>query len=591
MSPLSFGVAGFGALGQGAPLGSQTGAVGPFDWFMALGGDLASGGGEASLPFDSLPDKPAALFALPLGEGTEGVPQTITDGLLDENGEKPRTTLLADDDTAAQSNAAVIAAALIAPPPPQPAAAVDVTGNSGVSAKPTAAALPFGARPNSHALKVVSAAPTPEAGVIAEIPNQPAGTPPESTRGFRWQIGELNQSLRAALRQVATPVAAEGSTTPITTTPKPPIADSANPRLPIYNIKPNPDAATAKPTLPQAPIHRLATISADPQSNATVKQNTPVVVQPTPTGPASTTPPATAVAETAPIESTLPAERPVQARPAIVLSTSAQSPPLPPASAPITVRQSDAKPAVKSAPESPTVTTDTALKNNGFTGQVSTDTQGKPGGGESHNQGKPGDHAAWKNAAKVAAEPAAGPAGHNEPQAASTAADPSIFISPAEPVVEPSSRAASLIRQIDRVTEIMANRIDGSIRAGQDTVEADLRLRPADLGGVRIILSVQNDSTVQARFIAERPETVQLLQQRVHLLQEGLSRQGLVVDKIQVSIQPAVAAGGAQGHADPSFGNLGDQGPRRWDAAQQQQQRRHDAQQQARHQYRPEEHS
>ena len=77
----------------------------------------------------------------------------------------------------------------------------------------------------------------------------------------------------------------------------------------------------------------------------------------------------------------------------------------------------------------------------------------------------------------------------------------------------------------------------GAIQMTDTGVEANLRLYPPDLGGVRVHLTVNSDSTVQASFIAETAETAQLLDQNMGHFRQALSQHGLAVDKIQVAVQ------------------------------------------------------
>jgi flagellar hook-length control protein FliK len=110
----------------------------------------------------------------------------------------------------------------------------------------------------------------------------------------------------------------------------------------------------------------------------------------------------------------------------------------------------------------------------------------------------------------------------------------------AQPVQDSTggSRQPSLIEQVRQISQFIADRSDGVIRLGQNGMDANLKLYPPDLGNVRVELSVQNNHTAQAQFIVERPETAQLLQQHLQSFQDGLSRQGLTVDRVRITVQP-----------------------------------------------------
>ncbi len=108
-------------------------------------------------------------------------------------------------------------------------------------------------------------------------------------------------------------------------------------------------------------------------------------------------------------------------------------------------------------------------------------------------------------------------------------------------------RMPGLIDQVRQASEWMAERAEGAIRAGERGVEANMRLYPPDLGGVRVEMTVGHDLAVEAKFTVERPETALAIRQQLGQLEQALARQGLVVGKVQVTVAPVSAA--AQGQA------------------------------------------
>ena len=118
----------------------------------------------------------------------------------------------------------------------------------------------------------------------------------------------------------------------------------------------------------------------------------------------------------------------------------------------------------------------------------------------------------------------------------------------AQPTAENAEkpRMPGIIEQVRQVADFLAERTDGVIKMGQQGMEANLKLYPPDLGQVRVELTVMNDRSTQAQFFVERPETAQLLQQHLQSFQDGLSRHGLVVDRVQVTIQTVRAPSASQ---------------------------------------------
>lgn len=105
-----------------------------------------------------------------------------------------------------------------------------------------------------------------------------------------------------------------------------------------------------------------------------------------------------------------------------------------------------------------------------------------------------------------------------------------------------ASRLPSLAEQVRQATDFIADRTTGVIRMGDKGVEANLRLYPPDLGGVRVQMTVTASGATQANFIVERPETAQLLQQHLRSFQQGMESRGLAVERVQVTLQSTVGA-------------------------------------------------
>ncbi|MEN6625622.1 MAG: flagellar hook-length control protein FliK [Candidatus Sumerlaeia bacterium] len=123
--------------------------------------------------------------------------------------------------------------------------------------------------------------------------------------------------------------------------------------------------------------------------------------------------------------------------------------------------------------------------------------------------------------------------------------------------VTAENRTATLVDQVRQASEWLAEKAEGSIRYGDHGVEANMKLYPPDMGGVRVSLNVGNDLNVQAQFVADRPETAQAIRQNLDQLQTAFARQGLSLDKVQVVVAPG--AGSQSGSA----GQQNYQAPRR----------------------------
>jgi len=125
-----------------------------------------------------------------------------------------------------------------------------------------------------------------------------------------------------------------------------------------------------------------------------------------------------------------------------------------------------------------------------------------------------------------------------------------------------ATRAPRLVEQIQQVADFLALRAEGVVRLGDRGVEANLRLYPPDLGGVRVLLIVRADHTAQAQFIVERPETALLLQEHMNQFRESLGRHGLAVERVQVTGPTRAVAPAAD--AMPAWNDRADHAPGQW---------------------------
>jgi flagellar hook-length control protein FliK len=562
-------------------------------------GGKVRGGGYAEPT--KIGDRPASVFDLLLDAHAEfGFGQAAGDGQPHSSG-YPAGLSLPD-------GAIVVADDAETDAPPT----VDIApaGDNGV------AVLTQGAAPNAGVVidnatqntAQTLAKPSPAPGyALAVEPHRPeAATAPDAKTGanarpalptlphIQWHVSELAHPLRAALRQTLGAAATEANVVPAGT-----FGGRHAPTIPIALASATPDSAAVIAVAPSAVVAAIAPAIETPLP-ATVSAPASVVAAPASVVP---TPPTAAPATPAPLAPSAdhnpkatPVQPPAPTAPQPAAQAAAPQIAVPAAPLPSPVREADrpagisrfASPILDKAqssqplrrnagfqvktPIAATTTTEPDQAAIDAANLVPTETTESFGEADAAKTGKAhsfGRQPAGSNST-ASSEPAS-------PVGATVAATVPAFDDTSE--VEPSSRAQSILRQIDRVTEMMANRLDGSIRTGQHGVEANLRLDPPDLGGVRIILQVQHDAAFQARFIAERPETAQLIQQHLNRLHETLTRQGLFVERLQVGVQPAAGSGAANAHGDSPFGNPSNQDARRFDMAQQQHQRRQDAQQ------------
>ncbi len=95
--------------------------------------------------------------------------------------------------------------------------------------------------------------------------------------------------------------------------------------------------------------------------------------------------------------------------------------------------------------------------------------------------------------------------------------------------------------------------------AGQDRIS--IKLHPAELGRVDVRLDLGEDGVVRAALVAERPETLELLQRDARGLERALQQAGLQLDSGSLSFN---LRGGEQQGQDAN--ELEDADPRLADA-------------------------
>ena len=106
------------------------------------------------------------------------------------------------------------------------------------------------------------------------------------------------------------------------------------------------------------------------------------------------------------------------------------------------------------------------------------------------------------------------------------------------------------------LTGQIAVQIQKSVAQGQDTIK--IHLKPAELGRVEIKLDVMQDGRVAATIVADRPETLELLQRDTRGLQQALQDAGLKSNTTDLSFNLGGGnASGEQHAADSETGNGG----------------------------------
>ena len=72
-----------------------------------------------------------------------------------------------------------------------------------------------------------------------------------------------------------------------------------------------------------------------------------------------------------------------------------------------------------------------------------------------------------------------------------------------------------------------------AIRNGDNKIK--IQLRPQELGRVEVKLEIANDGRAKAMIIAERPETLDILQRDIRVLERALQDAGLKTDQNSLS--------------------------------------------------------
>jgi len=103
---------------------------------------------------------------------------------------------------------------------------------------------------------------------------------------------------------------------------------------------------------------------------------------------------------------------------------------------------------------------------------------------------------------------------------------PTTVSRPTSPPLPPNIQSRALTGQI-------AVQIQKSVAQGLDQIK--IQLKPAELGRVEIKLDVMQDGRVAATIIADRPETLELLQRDARGLQQALQDAGLKSDAANLS--------------------------------------------------------
>ncbi len=93
------------------------------------------------------------------------------------------------------------------------------------------------------------------------------------------------------------------------------------------------------------------------------------------------------------------------------------------------------------------------------------------------------------------------------------------------------------------VIEQVGSQLSRAVAAGDRTVE--LRLKPPELGGVKVQLEIQ-DSALKLGVVVENRSVRDLLQSHLHELRDMLANQGIKVDRLDVDIQQQFGQSTAQ---------------------------------------------
>lgn len=126
---------------------------------------------------------------------------------------------------------------------------------------------------------------------------------------------------------------------------------------------------------------------------------------------------------------------------------------------------------------------------------------------------------------KVEARPSAARGGDAAQFAGNAAQQPG-----AAPDARAPSQAAPLNRQIaHEITQ-------GALTALRDGKRMDLQISSQELGAITVTVTLRNGE-VSARLRAEKPESVEALQQQMDAVRAALEDQGLKVDKVEVALE------------------------------------------------------
>jgi flagellar hook-length control protein FliK len=103
------------------------------------------------------------------------------------------------------------------------------------------------------------------------------------------------------------------------------------------------------------------------------------------------------------------------------------------------------------------------------------------------------------------------------------------------------------------LAEQISIQIKQGVASGADTIR--IHLQPQELGNIDVVLEVKNSDPAQIRIIADRAETLELLQKDGRLLEKALAEAGLKTDS--GSLQFSLKEHGQGHHSAQGFGQNG----------------------------------